>query len=1162
MNFLDLGTLQSEASEKAFLMSETLINEYVQLLEQGYCIQIGYSGGKDSTVVLNAAIEAMNRSIQTGAIESDHPLVVITVDTLLEPEPIQCYIPHSHNAIRKHCMELGVNLQMQIVTPPFHQQLMILYANAQKLFATASSGRSADCSLIWKVDTSIRALKEIKSKLPLKYRERAWISASGSRSSESVRRSNSMSKIGVKSYHAGALVKDIKNSEGSPKGKVFRFAPISDWSTSDVISYLTNAGVEPISKRVVGRHIAAFKQNFGLLLAIYGEGSNEVCEVVAMDDDNKAEQKGCGKVARFGCVTCGLVSENHSAIESFQYPRWSRFGDATRRFRDYLTRISDDISCRAYHARAYDPSCNNNVFLQPNILKAKYLEKMVWYASQITMDSHKVHEEFVDLYQTGELHKDIGIQDINSDPSLSASVRTQYIEMYTERMLQGPMFTLFSERHAVLLSLLWSLHGVTALPFRPMAIYESVKNGRRIPYPMTNEELNLKRGQQGLVSFQEEIRKKPVPEALVVQLFTPAKDSFAELKSKHKELNVTHLQSLLPFSLDNAWSRNASQFDALGGVFHQPLSLPVNIRKFKLEYSIDTKAGIETVKAKCIDSGKMIPIKHDFLKSELLQLGRKDYLKAVSDQARKSGVSKDELIQWRIEQGCEFGVTCIHEFSNQKLFTSNIKFISDTLRARPRQTKCISARKRKKNQNGQYDVGRASLKVYKASLDSALYQQGAKSISYWLPEDTMIQVNAVGISNPVNDGECYVSTSFNFDDNIFSHWLQSGGWKNCIDIHNSQLKNSIRKRRAVRKYYGTAPVYHLTNTSGLTVAEHFEGYMHATLKRTEVFYQAGLFSLSNLNGDDLVNKDGVITMGQHRSQKTQHLLAIRYLRNKQRIEVKLQRGKQTENQAILNVKSRLCEFLTHYKNICETYLASCAISPFGSNYKLKKQKLEIWLTEFSPYLKDIDSMLELLAVKEESNLIKNDFETKQQLAKEISVQVKQLHSQLEMVSTQTRDLMFKILNTTSAENIKIQNNEYILSDDLSSMVNTLCSWIKSLLPRTNTYLMTHGFGVCLSHINELDYIDSICTVRNGANSDTKKNVRKAKALDNWQSAITELELIQSDFYKHIVTAAHNSDLEVRSRALSKMNSSVKSKKLFDLMKESLSLNQSPLKEAC
>ncbi|QIR16660.1 hypothetical protein [Shewanella aestuarii] len=1126
MQIFDLGSHKAEVAKHAYQLSEALIAEYMTLLKAGVCLQISTSHGKDSTSITNAAIEAMGRALNAGVIAQDHPLVVLTVDTLLEPEPIQCYVDYAHQNVIKRCEALGINLYAKIVTPPFHHQLMILFANAQKLFATASSGRSADCSKIFKVDTNIRALKAIKAGLPEKYQMAPWVSVAGQRSDESSRRSNNMSKQGVKSLKAEALLDQIK-AEGH-SGKVFRFAPIGHWVLDDVIAYLTHAGTNAINKCLPGTQISCYSENFGLLLSIYGEGSNERCELVASEDD-KPKQSGCGKVARFGCVTCGMVGDDKSAKELNEYVRWSRFGDSTLRFRDFLTRVSDDIHCRAFHARAYDRSGNNNVFFQPNILKASVLEKLVWYASQISLDSQQIHESFVALYHTGKVDQDIGIKDIQSDPSLNASVRKQYIEMYTNRMLKGPMFTLFSHQHAVLLSLLWSLHGITALPYRPLAIYEAVLKGKRLPFPMTNAELNAKRAQQGLISFQEELRTQSIPDAVVAQLFTPAKQSFAKLKKQHGDLlNKSHLQTLLPFELAQYWQDAAVQFHQ-----HHDLQLfsqntSANTRKIRITYQRDSVTGKENLSVKCLQTSKIINLDaNTHLRDVCLTLAKQDF------------EQHGHNLQKRVSD---------HELSDQVLFTSPIAHYSQEKRLKATKTRQFSERKRVFDKStGRYVTGRASLKMYSANERASEVEQRINLVSYWLPAYQINQSINIGTSELDTDD---LSLNFIFDEALFAIWMSEGGIERLLEHHDTVLANRIKDRKPIRQFYGTGPVYTITNTTGLSISTRLASNFQNTLKRTEVFHHAGLFNVANLSREALLSLDNVICMDEHRAQKVDHLLAVRYIKHIERRDMKQKLANANGNIALMNVTDRLNEFVRHYIQISKSYLAAQVYAAFNPDAALRAKKLGMWLDEYAQVISEPNQALTVLSVKDEANEITGNFDDFSVYLNAFSNHINTIKVTLTEFANIPHDALGTLMAMAQSDTLSIaaQDATYFAGGKTGELVDKLSQFVSLHFDRANQCLVANQLTQVLAYANHQVYLGyGIISDLSYANTELKIQHRYNNSMEQLQNALNTCLLTQHACFDKWLTYSDVS----KSEAKSTLSASVKTAKLATLMKHNI-----------
>lgn len=81
---------------------------------------IGYSGGKDSTLLVSLVYEAMKRIKETGA-ELSKRVYVITSDTMVENPIVKNYMHSSSNSINKAAENDGLNMQADIIYPEADQ---------------------------------------------------------------------------------------------------------------------------------------------------------------------------------------------------------------------------------------------------------------------------------------------------------------------------------------------------------------------------------------------------------------------------------------------------------------------------------------------------------------------------------------------------------------------------------------------------------------------------------------------------------------------------------------------------------------------------------------------------------------------------------------------------------------------------------------------------------------------------------------------------------------------------------------------------------------------------------------------------------------------------------------------------------------------------------
>lgn len=1029
MNFFDLTSLNYQVAESTYNQFESLVQDLMKLLIQGMAIHVGFSTGKDSSVVMNAGIEAMRRCLVNGDIEQDRPLVVITVDTLLEPNNIQMYVPYAHNQVKALCEEHGINLHLKLVAPPLHQQLMVLYAGAQKLFATSASGRNADCSAQWKLETSKRALKETMESLPQRYRNGKWVNLSGVREGESTRRKSNMIKRGEAGLTADMLLEQVRR-DGEGFG-YYRFAPIANWTTRDVINCLNHAGISPMKKMPSGMHIPCYGNNFGLLLAIYGEGSNDVCQV--------GENGSCGGVARFGCQCCGMVSVDRSGQEMLQYPRWARFGDDVLRFRDYLVRASVNVEYRAFHPRA-TCSVTSNVYLQPNVLKASVLENMLYQAAQITVKHRKIHAEFVNQLNEGDILSDAGVVDIQNDPALRDDVKRDYIEAYINRMSDRPMLELFTEKHAVMLSALWSLHGVKSAPYRPMKILDNVKKGHRKPLPLLNSELNASRLGRGLAKWDDSTSlNKEIPDALVFQLFAPAKRFDPTITNLDKlshwmPLDFTkfnmHLMAPLLRDLDNA-------------LIHRDRLRPSNVLTLKLKYSTNGVSHKLCV-YKTSPSGKLNVKVGSRAYNELLKMAQEKMQAELSKISNRLNTSNDAILARIVKDNGAFDITFHAELPYAKEFVSAFGGVNKE--ARSRKTPGIRFTKRKRTKQGsRFITGRTSLQDYNPSTKPELLGQHQTTVGYWLPDATEKRAQQFSLYDFDMDADFVhnMSVSMDFVDSKFEAFMEKH-WDIAIGRHDAHVRSGYTSRTGSRKFVGTGAFHSLMKSSGLNMAPRFQEYVNRSLVRTEIFHASHIFNLSDRRYDDVIKASHVVSMAEHRNQKANQLLAVRRARNILRSELKSILNNQYPDFLAKTIGHRVIEFLSNYED--QAFAMSIHASHQGLTNKpsltLRGAVNQMWMEEFGPVAIDFGALLKLLTSSNELSALRSDYVSMQAVFEVYRNKMFLVRRSLQERSDVVLDCLVFIENNIKPENLiddGMGNMEMDNPDRLSPIVNAYLS---------------------------------------------------------------------------------------------------------------------------
>ncbi|WP_240224631.1 phosphoadenosine phosphosulfate reductase family protein [Rheinheimera hassiensis] len=867
------------------------------------------SMGKDSTIVTLMALEAYKQLIAEGSIPATHPLIMSTVDTGGEAIPMKMYVSYARKRVLAYAQSHGINLIYDIVRPPVNDEYFVKFVGGQKLIPNAT--RHGDCSVILKVDPSARYVKNLLKRLQEKNPSGTFkvITCVGSRTEESQRRSTNMKKQGIAVKSADDLLNELQ-VESVGNHTLYKFAPIKDWETSQVFDALRLAGTRPLTK-VPGISIPGFLADFGLLLEIYGNGSNETCDIAV---GSKASS-GCNGKARFGCVYCTMVAaKDHSSTALAALPRWRVLGaENALRMRDYLFRLSVDVDARALHARAHDPVGFNRAALQPNTMKPKYLEKMVRYASQLSLDSLKGASEFKALVAQGREMEHEGYSDIANDPNMPPRTKKAFLEMYKE-CAQVPQLELFSERHAVLLSFRWSIDGIGAAPYRPLAIWKQLESGKGwIPYPQLNSEYELKHGPVTLQST------KSLPEAVMMPIFkiedpkqhalTPvpllslwsrpndASDVFEEDHNCSVERQANHLADLqvtfehrfeiIPLESAQYGFGNTIYYISEAGAHAVRVKyLGSNINTIK----IDGKAISAPVADKLLDSGLKSEIEDHFYDMSEALCEKINSLAMTGKAAISSAEITAELAK---KLGGTVTLKRKVKYLKRTFVHAGYRSVGKRIEPAHKFTRRVT-----KVVKGQLAKGNTRMTFYPHVVDSAMHQSHNVEASFLMPDFATHTMKFIGSHDNSITGNTDTLENILVDNRALALWKEFGGLDRALQVHDDHFSGIINKRHirksgrfSVRQYGGTHVAEHLLAEGVVSIDKAYWGQLRAILRRSHIFNELGLFSFQSMSPEQVAMHPRAVSMQQHRSDKARVLNVIRRHRNKQRQAIKATKGK-------------------------------------------------------------------------------------------------------------------------------------------------------------------------------------------------------------------------------------------------------------------------------
>jgi len=282
-----------------------------------------FSGGKDSSVLLNLALTAASEQVRHGR----RPLVVIAhSDVGVENPEIQRLVTGELAKASRFAREHGVTAVVRVAKPAFWDSFPVRVIGGRALPTFPDSRR--DCQTDLKRLPNERELAQIERELLAKGWQKPVL-MTGVRRDESVVRGAAVKGRGEK---AVTLWTD---KEGR-----LRLSPLLEWAVDDVWQYLglANAGVIPSYSR------------FEETMQTYQAAGGSSCVVVA-DAEMQKHSKPCS--SRFGCWVCTAVREDKSLRQMIETDR-DRYGYMAplAALRDFIAYTQYDWSRRQYVGRS------------------------------------------------------------------------------------------------------------------------------------------------------------------------------------------------------------------------------------------------------------------------------------------------------------------------------------------------------------------------------------------------------------------------------------------------------------------------------------------------------------------------------------------------------------------------------------------------------------------------------------------------------------------------------------------------------------------------------------------------------------------------------------------------------------------------------------------
>lgn len=264
------------------------IEVILEVAMQYSLLVVGYSGGKDSSVLLDVTLKALQIAKSRGL--EVPKLVVHTNNTGVENPEIRLYVMIEFEKIRAFADAHGLDVELSVGNPTLGDHWAVSLFTGRKL-PTYPDKQTADCSMDYKIKPGAKKVKSILKTMGLKLSDALFLL--GTRLDESDKRRKNMEARG-ESHES--IAKNKKTGDS--------FAPIATWMDEEVWSYLIAAGTERVLAN--GMPMQGFS-NFEETNRIYADAQDEGCHLFG---DPNQKRGGCG--ARHGCWSCSKVSNNAS----------------------------------------------------------------------------------------------------------------------------------------------------------------------------------------------------------------------------------------------------------------------------------------------------------------------------------------------------------------------------------------------------------------------------------------------------------------------------------------------------------------------------------------------------------------------------------------------------------------------------------------------------------------------------------------------------------------------------------------------------------------------------------------------------------------------------------------------------------------------------------
>lgn len=355
-----LGDVKIQESEPELSLadkSSLIISNLARLLRAGRSLIISFSGGKDSSVMLDLALKAIDSVVAAG--DECPPCTVIHSDTRIENPVIQSHAYKELSRVESFAAKRGLPVSVTLVKPSMSQNWLVALYGGRAIANLPDGG--AKCSMQMKVTPMAKAKRRLLQALG----EDA-ITLVGKRTDESASRAVGMRRRGE------SAVDPVLNEQGQ-----WILSPIMDYTLDDVFEHIG---------MVRSERWDAYS-NWDDLMEVYRAGNGGECELI-VQITGKAGSTGCS--ARFGCHQC-LRTKDDQSMENMLKEEQHGYMMGLHRLREYTRKTHYDPGKRAWLSRKL--GSDGTLKLSPNAYSPEHSRDLMRFAMTLDVQEQEIADE-------------------------------------------------------------------------------------------------------------------------------------------------------------------------------------------------------------------------------------------------------------------------------------------------------------------------------------------------------------------------------------------------------------------------------------------------------------------------------------------------------------------------------------------------------------------------------------------------------------------------------------------------------------------------------------------------------------------------------------------------------------------------------------------------